>query len=267
MIAVGVHVAVFILFFFIMAWRQPVPPIPEYGIELNFGLDAAGTGETQPQTSPAPTPAQEEQAQEEPEQQEQPAEETEPQEDVAEEPVEESVTQPDPSAATETPAAEKPVEQQVTKPAENKPDRIERTTEKQETQPVDKPATATGNTSQGDDADEAGDKGEPEGTVDARSLYGSQGGGDGPALNLAGWTWDEIPKPQESSNETGRIVFQIKVDDRGEIMQIVTLEKTVSPTVERVYRQAVERLTFSRTAAGMTPPVSTGTITFTIKSR
>ena len=46
------HVGLLILFFFLIAWKRPDPPLPEYGIELNFGLDDTGSGET---SQPEPT--------------------------------------------------------------------------------------------------------------------------------------------------------------------------------------------------------------------
>ena len=48
--SVGIHAALFLTFFFMMAWRAPNPPLPEYGIELNFGLDNQGSGDVQPET-------------------------------------------------------------------------------------------------------------------------------------------------------------------------------------------------------------------------
>lgn len=48
--SLSIHALVILLFAFLMAWREPNPPLPEYGIELNFGLDDAGSGDTQPLT-------------------------------------------------------------------------------------------------------------------------------------------------------------------------------------------------------------------------
>lgn len=42
-----VHGTILLLLIFLVAWRAPDPPIPEYGIELNFGLEQAGFGETE----------------------------------------------------------------------------------------------------------------------------------------------------------------------------------------------------------------------------
>ncbi len=135
--------------------------------------------------------------------------------------------------------------------------------------PSTKPATGDkAAPSQGDNANKTGDKGNPEGKLDARALYGTQGGGNGASLDMTGWMWDFIPKPNDPTTESGRIVFEVKVDDQGEIIGVKTVEKTVSSTVEKIYRQAVEQLTFSRTSDNTVPAsVSTGRITFILKSR
>tara|TARA_A100000171_G_scaffold52661_1_gene72228 strand:+ start:341 stop:1315 length:975 start_codon:yes stop_codon:yes gene_type:complete len=43
--SVIVHGTILTFLLFLVAWRQPDPPIPEYGIELNFGLEEAGSGD------------------------------------------------------------------------------------------------------------------------------------------------------------------------------------------------------------------------------
>jgi protein TonB len=50
--SVGIHGLLLLAFMLMMAWRAPNPPLPEYGIELNFGMDDQGGGEIQPETSP-----------------------------------------------------------------------------------------------------------------------------------------------------------------------------------------------------------------------
>ena len=60
----------------------------------------------------------------------------------------------------------------------------------------------------------------------------------------------------------------VTIDDEGYIVESpIPIVSTVSPSVEKYYRQAVERLTFSKTSAYKTAPTSTGTITFVIKSK
>jgi periplasmic protein TonB len=273
MVSLGLHVALLILFFFILAWRQPNPPHPEYGIEINFGLDQAGSGNVQPQNRPTPQvrpePEQPTQTRPEPVQ-----ERVEPQPPVVTRNEVQKTTsvQPDPTPVTEKPTkVETPVEKpkEAPKPApqpqpkeevKQAPKQAASTSESTDSKPSSSP-------SHGDQPNKVGDQGKPEGTVDARALYGTPGGGDGASFDLAGWNWDYIPRPNESSSETGRIVFRIRVDDRGDVTEIVTVERTVSPAVERVYREAVQRVTFSRTASGPVPPQTTGTITFIIRAR
>ncbi len=278
------HGVLILLFFLINAWTAPDPPLPEYGIELNLGLEQAGFGAEEPVTEPAPA-VEEEQDQPEPQEEiveepepvaeEQPVEEPQPAEpEAVEETAPDSQQEDSPLAAEPENAPEeaKPVEEKV----EEKPKSVEKT---QPEKPVEKPkpvekkvdtkALYPGSKSQGDTPDKAGDTGIKEGTVDSRALYGKQGGGGGgPRLDLAGWRWDYEPKPDDKSKENGRIVFEIKVDDNGDVIAVRTLEKTVSPAVERIYRREVEKLTFSPTSDNtIHQPISTGKITFIIRSK
>jgi hypothetical protein len=116
---------------------------------------------------------------------------------------------------------------------------------------------------------ESGDADNLEGNVDSRSLYGKQSGsGGGPSLDLADWRWDYVPNPNDNTKENGRIVFEIRVDDNGEVIGVRTLESKVSPDLEQLYRREVEKLTFSPTSDNTIPaPISTGKITFIIQSK
>jgi outer membrane biosynthesis protein TonB len=300
-VSIGIHGLLLILFFLVMAWREPDPPVPEYGIELNFGLDAAGTGDIQPE-QPASTPqlieeqiieeqvvedevveepvedlpTEEIPVQEEPEViQEEVIEDSEAEDspDVIE-PVEE---QPEPQPEPEEeiieekpePVVEKPVEEEIVEeqPVVRNDDIIESPEEGQGT--LEETAGAAEAVSQGDDADAVGDEGDPQGVLDPRAIMdGTFGGGGGPMLDLTGWIWDFKPDPKDTSNENGKIVFEIKIDDMGEIISVRTLERTVSPSVERIYKTEVESLTFSPISSNTTPaPVSTGKITFIIRSK
>jgi len=296
-VSIGIHGLLLILFFLIMAWREPDPPVPEYGIELNFGLEAVGSGEIQPEQPSATPQLIEEQIISE-EIIEEPAEET-----VEELPVEEVPEQQEPeiieeqiiedSEMEDSPDVIEPVETQPEPPVEQEVEQeiVEETTpEPEEKEVVDEQPVARNDnasetvvdgqgtseeadsdaetSSQGDDADVEGDKGDPKGTVDSRALYGTYGGGGGPLLELTGWIWDFAPDPNDTSNENGRIVFEIKIDDMGEIISVRTIEKTVSPAVERIYTNEVESLTFSPISTNTSPAaVSTGKITFIIRSK
>lgn len=288
-ISLGIHAAILILFIFLLAWKEPFPPLPEYGIEVNFGLEEAGSGDLQPtvpaNTNPEPVedPAPEEPVSSEeiiPEPNIEPnnIEETpEPQVEEVEEvstPVEETeVTQPIPDIvpAKEEPkeekAEEKPVEKESPKldPAAAYPTKNSNTDGANAAEGTSKsPADAN----QGDQPGNTGDQGNPEGKLDARALYGKPGGGGGAALDMTGWNWDFLPEPRDLSNETGHIVFEIKIDEEGEILSVRTIEKSVSDPLVKMYRSEVAKLTFSPTSVDSKPaPTSTGRITFIIRAK
>jgi protein TonB len=101
--------SLFCYFFLINAWTAPDPPLPEYGIELNFGIEEAGSGFEQPVTQPTP-PTVEEQG--------------EPEEQIVEEQEEVVVEeQPDPEPVENTAVEELPDSQQEDSPVETKPAR------------------------------------------------------------------------------------------------------------------------------------------------
>lgn len=278
-ISIGLHALLLLLFFLMLAWREPDPPVPEYGIELNFGIDASGSGAIQP-TQPTNVPEEPVEQEAEPQEME-PQEETSPpemkeQEIINEENVEQpSETQPQESPESIQPPVQTPeIKEEKIKEIKEivKEEQVSRNSEinqnKETTGTTDEVLEDRTSASQGDDAGIEGDKGNTEGTVDSRALYGSQGGGGGPLLDLSGWIWDSEPNPHDTSNENGKIVFEIKIDDRGEIISVRTQEKSVSPEIERIYKQEVESLTFSPISSNTRPaPVSTGKITFIIRSK
>jgi len=296
-ISIGIHGLLIILFFLIMAWREPDPPVPEYGIELNFGLDAAGTGDIQPEQpsatpqlieeqiiseeiieetteeTPVEAPVEDLPVQEESEiieeqiiedsQMEDSPDVIEPEESQPETPVDTQIQEEVVEDVPPQPEEEEIVEEEPVATNENATETVV------DGQGTSEDAESDEETaSQGDNADAAGDEGDPQGTVDSRALYGNYGGGGGPLLELTGWIWDFAPNPQDTSNENGRIVFEIKIDDMGEIISVRTLETTVSPAVERIYKTEVESLTFSPISTNTTPAaISTGKITFIIRSK
>jgi len=277
-VSFSIHAVIILLFFFIMAWQAPDPPLPEYGIELNFGMEETGSGLEQPTTTPTPPTVEKEEPEEQvEEQQEQIIEEFQETEPVAESIVEELPDSEQEDSPVETQPTEvqtpvEPVEEKIieeVKPVSEPIIEEPKEEPKIEEKVVDANALYPGSASQGNKENEAGDAGDPEGTIDSRALYGkSGGGGNGPSLELAGWKWDFEPNPNDKSKENGRIVFEIKVDDNGEVIGVRTLEKTVSPSVEQLYRREVEKLTFSPTSGNSIPAqISTGKITFIIKSK
>lgn len=267
----GVHAALLLALFFIVAWRAPDPPLPEYGIELNFGLDNQGSGDIQPeqevgdQGESATTGAVPEAATQETEDSQKDA----------------------PSKAEEptTSKAESPLTvKEVTKPAVTTKETAKPESSKAKTEPTVTPPTETPKESQtaestkkgdapgqGDDKAKTGDKGSEEGKLDAKALYGTPGGGGGGTgmnLQMSGWTWAEQPTiPQLPDNENGRIVFEIECDENGDITGITTVERTLSPRAEQLLKDMIRKNSLMRTSGGRAPERSKGSIVFVLRTR
>ncbi len=303
-ISAAIHTSLLLLVIFLIAWRVPDPPNPEYGIEINFGTQNFGNGKVQPKATvdqQATEETQNEDTQNDEVEAQEPVETTSENVESTEEtpventpiedsqPVETAESQNQEVAATdspdvvetatettqapETPTEEKPIE-------EVKSEKVEPKKEVEEAKPInsnaqsEKPAANNSvenaeedNDSSGNgDKSTEGDQGEPDGKVEAQALYGNPGSSNGSSLELSGWKWDDEPEPDDTSIESGKIVFKITVDDEGIIVEIKTLEKTVTPAVEQVYRRAVEELTFSKKSDYKPASFSTGRITFIIKA-
>lgn len=263
--SLGIHAALLLLFLFIMAWRAPNPPLPEFGIELNFGLDDQGSGDIQPETPPASeqTNEQTEEVEAAPEVTEQQAPQ---QETIVSE--QESVV----AVKEEKPKEEVVKPKETEKPKEEVKKEEPKKSEETKTSAATETKAKTESTqSQGDDKNKTGDKGNPEGSLDAKALYGRQGGGgggDGLSLQMSGWAWADNPKiPVLPDNEGGRIVFEIECDSEGEIIGITTIERGLSPRAEQLLKEEIRKNSLIRTSGGQTPERSKGRVVFVLKTK
>ncbi len=263
--SLGIHAALLLLFLFIMAWRAPNPPLPEFGIELNFGLDDQGSGDIQPETPPASeqTDEQTEEVEAAPEVTEQQAPQ---QETIVSE--QESVV----AVKEEKPKEEVVKPKETEKPKEEvKKEEPKKSEETKTSAATETKANTESTQSQGDDKNKTGDKGNPEGSLDAKALYGKQGGGgggDGLSLQMSGWAWADNPKiPGLPDNEDGRIVFEIECDSEGEIIGITTIERGLSPRAEQLLKEEIRKNSLIRTSGGQTPERSKGKVVFVLKTK
>ena len=269
--SVGIHVALLLAFMLMMAWRAPNPPLPEYGIELNFGLDEQGGGEIQPETAPGEQQAEDETQQEDT---------SEPmQEEVVEEkPVEQVVSKVESPVVVKEEIKETKKEIVKEKPVETKikeTPKEEVKKQEKEVKVAEEKGTDTkkgDNTiSQGDDKGKVGDKGSPEGKLDAKALYGQQGGGgggDGFGLSMSGWAWADNPQvPELPDNEDGRIEFEIECDENGDIIGIQTIQRGLSPRAEQLLKEEIRKNSLVRTSAGKAPERSKGRVVFILKTK
>ncbi|MFM9839967.1 MAG: hypothetical protein ACKVOQ_17005 [Cyclobacteriaceae bacterium] len=265
--SLGIHGALLLIFFFLMAWRAPNPPLPEYGIELNFGLDDQGGGEIQPDEQPGTEQPTEEEAK---------PEETQPQEEVkeqekTEEPVVSKIESPVVvKEEKKEPVVEKPKEKVV----EAKPKEVKKEVKevvKEEATKVTETKKGKDAPSHGDDPGKTGDKGSPQGKPDAKALYGKQGGGGGGTgmdLNMSGWTWADQPKiPDLPDNEDGRIEFEIECDENGDIIGITTLQRGLSPRAEQLLKDEIRKNSLIKTSDGKALERSKGKVVFVLKTK
>ncbi|TXK47680.1 hypothetical protein FVR03_09040 [Pontibacter qinzhouensis] len=285
-VSVILHALIILLLFYLMAWRPQDPPAKDNGIEINFGLSAVGSGNVQTtatpnesknvqDSKPAPT-----------------------QPDPQPEPKPVAANPPAPTRPVETPkvvttTADAPVAvkevKEVAKPTPKPEPKVE--PKKEPEKPVEEPKKepekpkslypgkptestgtgkagtsneATGNNN-GDDINKVGDKGSPDGKLDAKALYGKAGGGAG-GLDMAGWRYEIEPKRDPYPNESGIVKFRISINGNGEVINISLIESNVSPQVRKWYEDQLRKTSFIRTGGGNTNAGATGTVTFVIKS-
>ena len=264
-VSIAVHVLLLVLFLWATAWKEPYPPLPEYGIELNFGMNTPGTGEEAVAADESETV--EDVVEESNEEVEEAVEET------VEQPIETAVDQisEEVQEAVEEVATqeESPVKAEDSKtPEQNPVEKVKEEVKEPEKPKANPNALFPGsNTSQGDQTNAKGDQGKADGQVDADALMGPQGGGSDSELDMAGWKWDSPPRPNDPSEQNGIIVFDITVDSNGEVISVVAREYTLSADIVKIYKEEVEKLTFSKNSGGITTGQSKGTITFKIRSK
>ncbi|HHL52726.1 MAG TPA: hypothetical protein ENJ39_05065 [Flammeovirgaceae bacterium] len=279
-VSVGAHVVLLLLFVFLVAWRAPNPPLPEIGIELNFGTSDAGSGTVEPESEPVAT----EPADTQPETPAETSEENTESEQPESTPTQETEADNTPAEPTAEPVSEEPTTDPVSEPQEQpeQPEEPVKEKEKEDKPPPPKvlyPGNKDGNkqaqqsdnpagASQGDKPEATGNQGDEQGQVDARSLYGKPGGGGGAALEMTGWRWDKEPRPEHGAvKQDGKIVFEVTIDEYGEVVSVVPVKWTVTTSLMKIYQQAVEELTFTKTSSGPAPPFTKGKITFIIEAK
>jgi outer membrane biosynthesis protein TonB len=57
-ITLVVNILLLLAFYLIVVWKQPVPPLPTYGLELNLGFTDTGSGDRNSPNAPSETPSQ-----------------------------------------------------------------------------------------------------------------------------------------------------------------------------------------------------------------
>ncbi|WP_339902504.1 energy transducer TonB [uncultured Cyclobacterium sp.] len=292
-----INVMLLIGFYFIMVWKQPDPPMSQFGLELNLGFSDMGSDakptETPPSTSqetaeeapapgePAPEPTENITPVSPPQSNPSPAEVQ------KSEPKIEAVSKaPSPVKAEPKPVEKKESIKETTKKAEvpvksepeeePQPEKVEKPEPKVDPRAIFGAGGTTGSgnqattgSSQGNSC-QTGDEGKPNGTIDGRSILqsgkGNTGDGAGYDLDLAGWDFASKPNIQDRvSNRNGKIVFNITINDSGRIVQAIPDTYNVSNEVLNYYRKVVNSLTFKPQSGNTIAEYSKGKITFIIR--
>lgn len=220
------------------------------GVPINFGFNELGSGDN---NSMDPVATQEEQT----------PQETPPAEASTDDA---NLTTTDPNAETVVSETQKPSVTTTTTPT--KPTT---TTTTQTTNPnaqmgsTTKPGVATGD----GDSKQAGNQGNPDGTLDSKNYYGTPGnggnGGNG-ALNMAGWHLEANPKVENAAKESGKVVFTVKIDEDGRILSVNPIEKQVSEALVKRCRDEIYKMDFIKNRDNAsTAESATGTITFVFR--
>ena len=275
-----VHGVLLLLFMFLV-FKGPNPPLAALGggdgVELNYGLDEAGSGDIQ---SMAPANKSQNRADSRP-----PIASPDPQP----RPVATAQADPTPPAqekiitsdAEESPVSEAPVETSAPPKEEVK---VAPKPKRQVAVTFSPKSSATGGgngvngtsnaptgNSNGDRPGTTGDQGDPNGSLDAKALYGAPGhGGTGSSpgsggLEMSGWRFNSTPVVEAVDDNSGTVRFKIKISADGEVESVTKVSGNVSAAQEKLCRDKLLDANFVKTngAAGG----ATGFYTFKITVR
>jgi len=283
--------------FFAVAWKEPNPPIAQYGIELGFEV-FTGTEEASPtQTNDSPTEnsqiIQEETSNDEiglnevTESQEISELIGESQGDITDQEVETDQI----IASSQIDALTDDETVVILDESEQIMEDVESTDKKEEDiEPEDNTAKKTLNTDEEDlqnaslDDSESELQGKMEQTdsktgsnnqineIDERALYktnagSKQGANEGPELQISGWEWGaQKPRPKDTSDEiVGKVICNIRVDSDGYISAQLD-SYTTPPSVAIAYKNSLDGLQLEIKDDGVTLG-SMGKVVFILKPK
>jgi hypothetical protein len=128
----------------------------------------------------------------------------------------------------------------------------------------------TGNNN-GDRPGTTGDQGDPEGTLDAKALYGAAGrGGSGSSpgsggLEMSGWRFASTPVVEAVDNNSGVIRFKIKISADGDVEAVTKVSGNVSAAQEKLCRDKLLDANFVKTNSAAGGAVGYYTFKFSVK--
>ena len=280
-VAIIIHIFLAILLFFSSVWERPIPAPEPAGITLiTFGNVATPTETPSPSQSeftPSITESETEEVEVEEIQDIIPQKQTQTPDiqatkndntvsvpDTKKEKTEEKIEKKE---EKEEKKVEPKVEKQETKQEPKQEKKEEKQEEKKQETPTpvkeEKKSETTNNSNEEGDAktkDKQGNSDDPEDK-------GKIGVKDGAEISVVGWRWITKPKPNDTLNEQGKIVFNITIDQNGNVIKVDLKEKSPSIGIATytAYKNAVLNTKFERTLSKPATESTVGTLTFNIK--
>jgi outer membrane biosynthesis protein TonB len=266
-VAVIIHIFLAILLFVKPIWESPIPAPEPAGVTLiSFGNVLTPTETPAPSQSDFNPPITESEEVEE-------TQEVETLKDVTSEQTpniqttknENTVSVPDTKKdKKEEKKPEKEPEKKEEKKVEPKKEVVQEPKKEEKITPAkeDKKSDAT-NTSNEDGDSKTKDK---QGNSDDPNDTGKIGVKDGAEISVVGWRWIKKPQPNDVLNEQGKIVFDILIDQNGNVIKVTLIEKspTIGIATYTAYKNAVLNTKFQSTLSKPAESTS-GTLTFNIK--
>jgi hypothetical protein len=270
-ITAGIVLLLVLLCFFIK-FNGPNPPLDVIGgdgVELNYGLDEAGSGDIQTMATANASQNREDSRP--------PAAQADPTPQPAQ-------PQVQPAAAPAQPEAQEKVitsdaeDASVTAPPVEKPAPVAREAVRETPKPREQPrtlytpkgntagvaggngvagtsSTPTGN-SNGDHPGTVGDQGDRNGSLDAKALYGAPGSGGsgsrpgsggGGGLEMSGWAFEDVPTIPKIDDNPGVAKFKIVINEDGEVESVTKVSGSISPEQAKAVRDALLNTSFRNT--------------------
>lgn len=225
--------ALILLLFFILGIKYIVP-IPEQGIVVNFGTSDEGMGQIQPENEVGNVIPQSQKESSE--------------EEVLTQENEETVEIKKPKTPKK-----KPTEDTKTKEEEKISKELQELMEKWKNTSKDKGSEGEAGT--------PGDQGKSDGDKNSKSHTGGQGG-NGIDFSLAGRTVKGYPKITDNSQEQGKVVVDIVVDQNGNVIKAIAGARGSTTNSTHLLKKAQEAALQTKFSTNPNMPEQKGQMTF-----
>ncbi|MBF9238953.1 hypothetical protein I2I05_16240 [Hymenobacter sp. BT683] len=274
-----IHGLLLLLFMFTF-FKGPNPPLAAIGgdgVELNYGIDEAGSGDVQSMATANKSPNREDSRppvanpdpQPRPEVAATPAPTPPSQEKIITSEAEES---PVSEAPVETPAPPKEEVKVAPKPARKVAVTFSpKGNESGGGNGVNGTSNAPTGNNNGDRPGAVGDQGDPNGSLDSKALYGAPGsGGSGSSpgsggLEMSGWRLESKPVVDAIDNNSGVVRFKIKISSDGEVESVSKVSGNVSSAQEKLCRDKLLDANFIKTNSAAGGATGFYTFRFTVR--